>query len=40
VVRTGPAARTPAESPKAANSVDARGDEPRRTGFDLQGQHP
>jgi hypothetical protein len=31
-------ARTAAESPKAANAPSARGEEPRRTEFDLQGQ--
>lgn len=32
-------ARTPAESPKAANALRARGEEPRRTEFDPQGQN-
>jgi hypothetical protein len=32
-------ARTPADSPKAANARSARGEEPRRTEFDSQGQH-
>lgn len=32
-------ARTPAESPKAANARSVRGVEPRRTEFDSQGQH-
>ena len=32
-------ARTPAESPKAANALRARGEEPRRTEFDSQGQN-
>jgi len=31
-------AKTPAESPKAPTRFDARGDEPRQTEFDLQGQ--
>lgn len=31
--------RTPAESPKAANALRARGEEPRRTEFDSQGQN-
>jgi hypothetical protein len=34
-----PCGQNPGRSPKAANAFHARGDEPRRTEFDLQGQH-
>jgi len=37
-VCAGPVARTPAESSKVPTRFDARGDEPRQTEFDLQGQ--